>query len=72
MYEGYLYRANALLCLRRRELAMRDYEELIRLKPDFALGYYGRALLLRELGDTAKAEADFTKAEKLGIKRLRE
>lgn len=72
MYEGYLYRANALLCLRRYDQAMRDYEELIRLKPDFALGYYGRALLLRERGDTVKAEADFVRAEKLGIKRVKE
>jgi tetratricopeptide (TPR) repeat protein len=70
MYEAYLYRANALCALRRHDLAIRDYNELIQLKPDLALAYYGRALALREKGDTEKAEADFRKAEQLGIKRL--
>jgi tetratricopeptide (TPR) repeat protein len=70
MYEAYLYRANALCALRRHDMAIRDYNTLIQLKPDFALAYYGRALALREKGDTEKAEADFRKAEQLGIKRL--
>lgn len=68
MYEAYLYRANALMAIGRKEAAMRDYDQLIRIKPDFALGYYGRALLLREQGLELKSNADFKQADELGIK----
>lgn len=70
MYEAYLYRANALAALRRHDPAIRDYDHVLELKPDLALAFYGRALVWREMGETEKAEADFRKAEKLGIKRL--
>lgn len=69
MYECYLYRANSFTATRRYGQAMKDYDYLIRIKPDFALGYYGRALILEERGEPDRAREDFRKAEQLGIKR---
>ncbi|MDU4962341.1 MAG: tetratricopeptide repeat protein [Sporomusaceae bacterium] len=71
MYEAYLYRANALAALGRFETAIHDYDTVLKLKPDTALAYYGRALVWREKGDAQKAAADFLQAEKLGVKRPR-
>ena len=42
--------------------AIEDYSRAIRLRPDYADAYYGRANIYNELGDTEKAMADFNAA----------
>ena len=47
--------------------AIADYTEAIRINPNYALAYFNRGLTYQNEGDTTKADADFAKAEKLGI-----
>jgi len=46
--------------------AIADYTEAIRLNPKYATAYYGRGYAYGQKGETAKAEADFAQAKKLG------
>jgi len=48
--------------------AIADYDEAIRLKPDFAAAYYNRGYAYTKKGDKVKAEADLAKAKELGFK----
>ena len=46
--------------------ALRDYNEAISLKPDFAEAYYGRGLVMNDdLEDYYAAKADFDRAIQL-------
>ncbi len=47
-----------------------DYTEAVRLDPKYAEAYYNRGAAYKEGGKTAKAEADFAQAKKLGYKSL--
>jgi Tfp pilus assembly protein PilF len=49
-------------------LALVDSNQAIRLKPDYASAYLGRAFAEQQLGQGDKAAADFAKAEKLDPK----
>jgi Flp pilus assembly protein TadD len=48
--------------------AIADYTEAIRLYPKSAKPYHARGLVYKRIGETAKAEADFAQAKKLGYK----
>ncbi len=48
--------------------AIKDYSEAIKLKPDRADVWYNRGAAYKELGNEAKAKADFLKAEELEAK----
>lgn len=41
---------------------LHDYSEAIRLKPDYASAYYGRAVIYDDKGQTDRAIADYTQA----------
>ena len=45
--------------------AIKDYSEAIKLEPGEADAWYNRGLAYKELGNEAKAKADFLKAEEL-------
>ena len=49
------------------EQAIQYYDEAIRLDPNYAKAYYGRGLAYEEIGEEAKAAADFAKAKQLGF-----
>ena len=46
--------------------AIADYNDAIRLDPNYALAYNNRAVAWQAKGDTARANADFDKAKSLG------
>jgi len=46
--------------------AIREYTAVIDLDPNFAKGYYNRALFFKAEGQNAQAQADFAKAKQLG------
>ena len=46
--------------------AIADYDDAIRLNPDFATAYYNRGVAYDELGEKQEAEANFSKAKELG------
>jgi hypothetical protein len=48
--------------------SLRFYSEAIRLKPDFALAFYGRSIARRAKGDVEGAQKDFNEAIRLGYK----
>ena len=46
--------------------AIKLYDEAIQLNPNYANAYHYRGMAYKALGNNAKAQADFAKAEKLG------
>jgi Flp pilus assembly protein TadD len=52
--------------LGQRAQAIADYDQAIRLEPQDARGYLGRAEAYDKLGDSARAAADRREAERLG------
>ena len=48
--------------------AIKDYSEAIKLDPGDADAWYNRGVAYKELGNEAKAKADFLKAEELEAK----
>lgn len=50
------------------KLAIADYDDAIKLAPNHALAYHNRGICYQQLGDNAKAQADFAKAKELGYK----
>ena len=61
-------RATVFGYLKQREQSARDYDEAIRLDPNFFQAYYNRAVNYRELGHLREAIQDFTKAVRLNPK----
>jgi tetratricopeptide (TPR) repeat protein len=61
-------RATALGHLNQRELSARDYDEAIRLNPNFFQADYNRAINHRERGHIREAVQDFTEALRLNPK----
>lgn len=57
---------NALCDQKKYREAIDCYNQALELNPDFAEAYKNRGICYRELGETAKAEADFAKAKALG------
>ena len=49
------------------ERAIQDYDEAIRLDPQDALAYAGRAAAYEDLGQQELADRDFAKAKELGV-----
>ncbi|MEI6687187.1 MAG: tetratricopeptide repeat protein, partial [Planctomycetota bacterium] len=47
--------------------AIADYTKAIELNPNLATAYYNRGIVLKSLGKTEAAIADFTKARDLKI-----
>ena len=52
--------------LGRRELALQDFDEAIRLDPQLAQAYHGRGLVYRAIGQVAEGDRDIAKARELG------
>jgi tetratricopeptide (TPR) repeat protein len=50
------------------EGALKDFTEAIRLKPDYALAFFNRAVARRDKGDVGGAQEDFNEAIRLGYK----
>ncbi len=48
------------------QLAIEDFDEAIRLDPQYALAYFNRGLAYNAIGDVARANADFDRAADLG------
>ena len=46
--------------------AIADATKAIQINPNFANAYFVRSVCYQELGDNAKAQADFAKAKQLG------
>ena len=63
---AYSGRALAHICLEQYEQAIKDYNKAIELAPTDATAYQIRGFCYQQLGDEAKAQADFAKAKKLG------
>jgi len=47
--------------------AISDFTEAIRLNPNYAKTYYNRGVSYDEKGEQEKADADFGKAQELGL-----
>ena len=45
-----------------------DCTDAIRLKPDYAVAYFGLGVAYKRMGENAKAEEDFAQAKNLGYK----
>lgn len=56
---------NAWYAKREYDKAIADYDEAIRLDPDYALAYMNRAAAYRTKGDTERAEADEARVREL-------
>jgi len=52
-----------------RDRAIQDYDQAIRLNPNYAEAYYNRGTILHALGQQVRAAADFAKARQLNPKR---
>jgi tetratricopeptide (TPR) repeat protein len=65
--EAYLYRGRAYHCKGREYLsqAIRDFNEAIRINPNFYEAYYSRAVAYKEKGDRQRALADSMTARRL-------
>ena len=50
------------------EGALKDYNEALRLKPDYAIAYHNRAVARRAKGDADGARQDDNDAIRLGYK----
>jgi tetratricopeptide (TPR) repeat protein len=50
------------------EGALRDYDEAVRLKPDYAVALYNRGIARRDKGDVEGALQDHNEAVRLGYK----
>jgi len=50
--------------------ALRDYDEAIRLEPDYAAAFYNRGVARRDRGDLDGALRDYDEAIRLGYKPL--
>ena len=48
------------------ERAIQDYDEAIRLNPQYVYAYNNRGLTYQSLGKVEEAERDFQKAKELG------
>lgn len=70
-YFAYAYngRGNGYLGLEQYKKAISDYNEAIRLKPDYAYAYGNRALAYDKLGKSSKAVQDRKKMKELTDKR---
>ena len=64
--EAYLDRGNAYEQLGKHDAAIADDTKVIQSYPRHAEAYYCRGVAYRKKGETAKAQMDFAKAEKLG------
>ncbi len=51
--------------VRNNASAMKDFDEAVRLDPNFASAIYNRAVLFRYLGQQGRASAEFAKARQL-------
>jgi tetratricopeptide (TPR) repeat protein len=49
------------------EDAINDFNEAIRLNPNYGRAYYNRAMAYQKLGQGDKAKADFAEARRLGV-----
>jgi tetratricopeptide (TPR) repeat protein len=47
--------------------AITDFDEAIRLNPNYGRAYYNRALAYQKQGHSDKAKADFAEARRLGV-----
>lgn len=65
---GLAYLANACLAKGEYEKAIADFIEAIRFDPKHAAAYHFRGYAYSQMGEKAKAEADFAQAKKLGYK----
>ena len=61
----YKNRGNAKANLGQRDVAIKDYDEAIRLKPDFAEAYGNRGNSKAILGDIDGAREDYIRAKEL-------
>jgi tetratricopeptide (TPR) repeat protein len=52
--------------LGQHERAIQDYDEVIRLDPQWAFAYYERSIAYQAIGMSEEAERDFAKAKELG------
>ena len=48
------------------ELAIQDYDEAIRLNPQYAIAYHWRGFAYHSLGEQELADRDYLKAKELG------
>jgi len=62
---AYTNRGNAHLRLSETSQAIADYDQAIRLDPDYPLAYNGRGLAYRNLGEDRRAITDFSQAIRL-------
>ena len=66
--EAYMDRGNANAQKGLLDEAIADYDAALRINPDFALAYYNRGLVRREMGDSQGGEEDFRKAREFGYR----
>ena len=59
-------RGLAYFYLGQHERAIQDYDEVIRLDPQYVDAYYNRGLAYRNLGNRVESERDIQKAKELG------
>ena len=65
-FKAYYLRANLLLLYKDYENALKDYNECLRLNPDYPEAYINRGLIKKTLGDFNGSNSDFLEAKKLG------
>ena len=63
---AYMNRGNAYGKLGKRQRAIQDYDEAIRLNPQFASAYNNRSVAYQSLGKRKLAERDFQKVKERG------
>ena len=62
-----LTRGNMYFELGQYERAIQDYDEAIRLDPEYANAYYNRGIAYGNLGQQELADRDFARAKSLGV-----